>query len=120
VSRILIVDDDPAILDAMAILLADEGYPIQTAPDGRVALQMIAEETPDLLITDVVMPGLDGWALLAQVRERTPDLPVIVISAIERPEARQREVLITNHTVFLRKPFGTEALLAIVHRLTGF
>ena len=59
-SRILIVDDDPAILDAMAILLADEGYPIQTAPDGRVALQMIAEETPDLLITDVVMPGLDG------------------------------------------------------------
>ena len=119
-SRILIVDDDPAILDSMAILLADEGYPIQTAPDGRVALQMIAEETPDLLITDVVMPGLDGWALLAQVRAHTPDLSVIVISAIERREARQREVLITHHTVFLRKPFHTEALLAIVQRLTGF
>jgi two-component system, sensor histidine kinase and response regulator len=118
VNRILIVDDEPAILDAMAILLADEGYSVQTAPDGRVALQMIAGELPDLLITDVLMPGLDGWALLAQVRAHSPDLPVIVISAVERRDAPQREILITDYTVFLRKPFGIAALLAIVHRLT--
>ena len=118
-SRILIVDDEPAILEAMAILLADEGYPVQTAPSGQVALEMIDYEPPDLLITDVLMPGLDGWALLARVRERTPDLPVIVISAIERRDTRQREVLITDHTVFLRKPFALETLLALVHRLTA-
>jgi DNA-binding response OmpR family regulator len=50
VSRILIVDDEPAILDAIAILLADEGYSVQTAADGRVALEMLAGELPDLLI----------------------------------------------------------------------
>jgi len=117
VSRILIVDDEPAILESLATLLADEGYPVQTAPDGRVALELVASSPPDLLITDVLMPGLDGWALLAQVRERTPDLPVIVISAIERRDTPQREVLITDHTVFLRKPFALDTLLAIVHRL---
>jgi two-component system, sensor histidine kinase and response regulator len=118
VSRILIVDDEPAILESLATLLADEGYSVQTAPNGRVALELVATSPPDLLITDVLMPGLDGWALLAQVRERTPDLPVIVISAVERRDTPQREVLITDHTVFLRKPFAADTLLAIVHRLT--
>jgi DNA-binding response OmpR family regulator len=65
-----------------------------------------------------MMPGLDGWALLAQVRVRTPDLPVIVISAVERRDTSEREVLITDHTVFLRKPFGIATLLAIIHPLT--
>jgi CheY-like chemotaxis protein len=60
VSRILIGDDGLALLDTLATLLADEGYPVQTAPDGRVALEMIADEPPDVLITDVMMPGLDG------------------------------------------------------------
>jgi DNA-binding response OmpR family regulator len=65
-----------------------------------------------------MMPRLDGWGLLAQARERSPALPVIVISAVERREAAQREFLVTDHTVFLRKPFDVEALLALVERLT--
>jgi two-component system nitrogen regulation response regulator GlnG len=73
---------------------------------------------PDLLITDVMMPRLDGWTLLASVRERTPALPVIVISAVERREAAQREFFHTDHTVFLRKPFDIETLLTLVERLT--
>jgi hypothetical protein len=52
------------------------------------------------------------------VRAHSPDLPVIVISAVERRDAPQGEILITDYTVFLRKPFGIAALLAIVHRLT--
>ena len=82
-------------------------------------LEMIVAQPADLLITDVMLPGLDGWALLAQVRARIPDLPAIVISAVERRDAPQRDVLITDHTAFLRKPFGLETLLAIVQRLTG-
>ena len=117
-SHILIVDDEPPLLDVLAVLLEDEGHAVQKAPDGRVALKMIADELPDLLITDVMMPHLDGWTLLASVRERTPALPVIVISAVD-PKARQREFFITDHTVFLRKPFGIETLLSIVERLTG-
>jgi DNA-binding response OmpR family regulator len=119
VKRILIVDDEPTVLDTLAALFVDEGFGVQTAPDGRVALAMIATAPPDLLITDVLMPGLDGWAVLAAVREETPALPVIVMSAVERREAGEREVRITDHTVFLRKPFTLAELLALVECLTG-
>ena len=118
-SRILVVDDEPSVLDVLAALLSGEGYRVQAAPNGWVALQLIAASPPDLLITDVMMPGLDGWALLAAAREHAPTLPVIVISAVDRREAKQREFFITDHTVFLRKPFDIESLLTLVERLTG-
>ena len=118
-SRILIVEDEPPVLDVLASLLTDEGFAVRTAPDGRVALEMLADDLPDLLITDVMMPRLDGWTLLAAVRERTPTLPVIVISAVDRREARHWAFFITDHTVFLRKPFDVETLLATVERLSG-
>jgi CheY-like chemotaxis protein len=119
VSRILVVDDEPSVLDILATLLADEGHVVQKAPDGHFALAMLADDLPDLLITDVMMPGLDGWALLAAVRERAPILPVIVISAVDRQKARHREFFTADHTVFLRKPFDIETLLTAVERLTG-
>ena len=119
VRRILIVEDDLTVLDTVASLLADEGHLVQTTSDGLFALEMIAAEPPELLITDVLMSGLDGWALIAQAREHTPTLPVIIISAIERREAGQREALITDQTVYVRKPFDIETLLAIVERLTS-
>ena len=118
-SRILIVDDEPAVLEVLASLLTDEGFTVRTAPDGRVALEMLADDLPDLLITDVMMPRLDGWTLLAAVREHTPTLPVIVISAVDRREARHWALLITDHTVFLQKPFDVETLLATVEQLNG-
>ena len=118
-SRILVVDDEPTVLDVLASLLTDEGYVVRKAPDGRVALAMLDDDLPDLLITDVMMPRLDGWSLLAAVRERTPALPVIVMSAVDRQQARHRDFFRTDHTVFLRKPFDIETLLALVARLTG-
>jgi two-component system OmpR family response regulator len=118
VSRILIVDDEPSVLDVLASLLADEGHAVHQAPDGRAALGILALMVPDLLITDVMMPGLDGWSLLARARERTPTLPVIVISAVDRQQVRQREVFRTDHTAFLCKPFDIETLLTLVARLT--
>ena len=118
-SRILIVDDEPSVLDVLAALLADEGYTVQTAPDGRVASALIAAEPPVLLITDVMMPRLNGWALLASVREQTPTLPVIVMSAVDRKTAMHHDVFTTDHTVFLRKPFDVETLLTTVERLIG-
>jgi len=118
VSRILVVDDEPSVLDIIAALLADEGYTVQTANNGRAAVELIADEPPDLLITDVMMPHLDGLGLLALVRERTPSLPVIVMSAVD-PTARRRTAFTADHTVFLRKPFDIETLLTTVTRLIG-
>ena len=64
VRRILIVDDEPALREILAAVLADEGYAVQAAADGRSALDLIAAAPPDLVITDISMPRLDGWGLL--------------------------------------------------------
>ena len=114
--RILIVDDDPEIRAVLRRVLEDEGYTVETAPDGRAALALITASPPDLLITDLLMPGLTGWSLFARVRRRAPTLPIIIISGSD-PGVRQHEASIPEHTVFLRKPFALDQLLAIVVRL---
>ncbi|MCD6057003.1 MAG: two component transcriptional regulator, winged helix family [Thermomicrobiales bacterium] len=116
--RILIVDDEPSVLDVLATLLTNEGHLVQTAPNGRVALDLLATGTPDLLITDVMMPGMDGWMLLATVREDLPALPVIVMSGVD-PGADRLDVLSADHTLFLRKPFDIDTLLGSVERVVG-
>jgi CheY-like chemotaxis protein len=116
VRRILIVDDEPALREILAAVLADEGYAVQTAPDGRSALDLIAAAPPDLVITDISMPRLDGWGLLTQIRQDDPTLPVLLISAI-RPTLTGCLAPATDQTAFLAKPFDLEDLLDFVTRL---
>jgi CheY-like chemotaxis protein len=73
---------------------------------------------PDLIITDVMMPNLDGWALLDYARERNPTLPVILMSAGDWIRGR-RPMSIPDHAGVLAKPFAVEELLELVVRLTG-
>ena len=114
--RILIVDDEPALREILAAILADEGYAVQTAADGRSALDLIGAAPPDLVITDISMPRLDGWGLLAQVRQDDPTLPVLLISAL-RPTLMGRTLPTSNHTAFLAKPFDLDVLLERITRL---
>ena len=118
--RILVVDDDPLICAMLRDVLEDEGYLVQTAGDGQAALESIGATEPDLLITDVMMPGLAGWSLLPRARQRFPMLPVLLISAIDPgPGLASRDPLLRPPTLFLAKPFALEELLAIVARLTS-
>ena len=114
--RILVVDDDPEICAVLSQVLEDAGYTVETASDGRTALAMIVASPPELLITDLVVPGLSGWSLFARVRRRWPRLPVIIISGSDMGR-RHREASPREHAVFLRKPLCLEQLLAIVARL---
>jgi two-component system response regulator MprA len=116
VRRILLVDDEPLILDVLGTVLVDEGYRVETAPDGRAALDLVEAGLPDLIISDVMMPRLSGLDLLAQVRPRSPTLPVILLSAMHQWR-QPRERADSDHTVFLAKPFDLEELLEIVVRL---
>jgi two-component system response regulator MprA len=114
--RILIVDDDPETRALLSRLLADEGYAVETAPDGRIALAMVTGSPPDLLITDLIMPRLSGWSLFARVRRLSPTLPIILISGSD-PGLRRQEASLPEHAVFLRKPFALDHLLTTVARL---
>lgn len=78
---ILVVDDEVNARTALAALLSDDGYIVQTANDGLMALAKVDECTPDLVLTDIKMPGLDGIGLLRKVRADHPDCPVILMSA---------------------------------------
>ena len=79
--RLLVVDDEPALRDITSSLLTEEGYDVLTAEDGFDALQLLSEPLPDAIITDLNMPRMSGVKLLEVVRQRFPQLPVIVISA---------------------------------------
>jgi two-component system, OmpR family, response regulator MprA len=114
--RILIVDDDPETRTLLRRVLAADGYAVETAPDGRIALEMVTASPPDLLITDLIMPRLSGWSLFARVRRLAPMLPIILISGSD-PGLRHRGQSLPGHVAFLRKPFALDQLLATVTRL---
>ena len=113
--RILIADDDPDTCAILRQVLSDEGYTVETVSNGRTALKRIAASPPDLLITDLLMPGLTGWSLFARVRRLSPTLPIIIISGSDMG-GRHREDSLPDHTVFLRKPLDLDQLLATVER----
>jgi DNA-binding response OmpR family regulator len=110
--RILIVDDDRPSLKMTAFLLREEGYNVFTADNGHDALRMIDEKTPDLLILDVMMPGMDGWEVTRRLR-RTTNLPIIILSA--KGETTDRVFgLDLGADDYLAKPFEPSELLARV------
>ena len=78
--RILLVDDEPMVLETGALVLATRGYEVHTASDGFEALTALSRSLPDLLISDLSMPDMSGFELLSIVRRRFPQLPVIAIS----------------------------------------
>ena len=111
--RILVVDDDPRSRQAVARLLSEEGYDATAAADGEEASGLLASWKPDLVVTDLDMPRLDGRALVQRVRQLQPGTPVLVLSArsdaqIDAPTAG-----------FFAKPVQIEELLARIRDLVG-
>ncbi|MFL5578259.1 MAG: diguanylate cyclase [Gemmatimonadaceae bacterium] len=112
-ARILIVDDDPAILHTLTWILKENGYDVVSAHGGDGLLESLAEHAPDLLLLDVMMPDLDGFQLLERVKadDRWRDLPVLMVSALPPEDATVR-TLGLGAADFIRKPFRVRELLA--------
>lgn len=111
--RILVVDDEANARTALAEILRLEGYAIETAADGRAALECFADFEPDLVLTDVMMPVMNGLELLEHVRADHPDVPVVLMAAREpKPAARAR----CQGGVCLLKPLDVDELLAVLER----
>ncbi len=114
--RILLVDDDWHVRQAAARALRSRGYTVHEAADGRAALRILDERAIDLLITDVVMPGMDGRRLSEAVHRRMPDLPVLFMSGYTDDEVVHRGIQ-TAELSFLEKPFRVNALAAKVREV---
>jgi DNA-binding response OmpR family regulator len=111
-SRILVVDDDDDIRGLLRTLLERAGHEVTDASDGRAGLRELYGASPDLVILDVSMPGLDGWATLERIREVT-DVPVLMLTARDAELERVRG-LTGGADDYVVKPFGRQELVARV------
>ena len=116
-ARILVIDDELALLESMMDILELSGYETITADSGRAGIDRIKTGRPQLVLCDLMMPGMDGFAVLsaAQADVNTAHIPVIVVSAKSDPETVQRG-LDSGAVGFLSKPFNLNELLSLVER----
>ncbi|PYM19697.1 MAG: hypothetical protein DMD81_03285, partial [Candidatus Rokuibacteriota bacterium] len=111
---VLVIDDDPAVRDLMQRFLGKEGYRVVPAPGGDDGLRLAREMTPDAITLDVMMPGMDGWAVLSELKSDpvTADIPVIMLTIVD-----DRNLGYTLGAAdFLTKPIDRERLLSVLER----
>jgi two-component system, OmpR family, KDP operon response regulator KdpE len=110
--RILVVDDEPQITRVLRTSLSSQGYDIRVANDGETALEIMKDWTPDLVITDLSMPNMDGLELCRRLRSKA-QTPIIVLS-VRGEERTKVQALDAGADDYVTKPFGIEELLARV------
>ena len=119
---ILVVDDDPDILDGILAVLESQPYRLQTARDGKRCLEMIEVERPDLLILDLLMPRMDGFAVIRFLRENPEydQLPIMVLTTVVEDASRRRYELETGMNMdvqdYIQKPVLPGELIRRVKR----
>src|SRR5881396_921812 len=111
-SRVLVVDDEPQITRVLRTVLTSQGYQVQTAAEGEAALLSFNEWRPELVITDLYMPRMDGVELCRRIRA-TSSVPIIVLS-VKGEERTKVEALDSGADDYVTKPFGIDELLARV------
>ena len=113
---VLIVDDEPEILELLSRVLEDEGYKVLVAGNIQTAMRQFQEERPDIVITDIRMPGGNGDELLHQLRAHSKDIPVIFITS--HSDFSLEEALNEGADALLAKPFSLDELIKLVERLS--
>lgn len=113
--RLLVVDDDPGLLLAVSETMRAEGYDVKTARRGAEALVIVAQSLPDLIISDIRMPGMDGYQLVKNLRSnpRTRLVPIVFLTAKDETADRIQGFR-TGVDAYLTKPFEPDELVAIV------
>jgi DNA-binding response OmpR family regulator len=108
----LIIEDDPSFLRAVSHIIEKEGFSVATASNGMSGLRMAEDENPDLVILDVMLPGIDGFEICSRLRKepRTADLPIIMLSA-KGQEADKTTGLNVGANEYLTKPVDRTLLL---------
>jgi len=124
-NRILVVDDDPDVREALKIILEQSGYQVITARNGIEGLTSLKVDQPDLMILDLLMPKMDGFSVLKEIESPrwlgSKDIPVIVLTAVREEASRRRYELETGVELgaacYLEKPINPDTILEKVRRL---
>lgn len=114
--RILVVDDEEDVQILVNRILTDAGYSVDSASDGQQALERIDERRPDLVVLDLMMPGLDGWGVLENLRQRPDPPPVVVVTALADYQAFTRGVR-EGAAAYVCKPFHFAELVATCQKV---
>lgn len=125
--KVLVVDDDPDILDVVTMILESQDYQVVVARDGIECFDRLGAEKPDLLILDLLMPKMDGFAVYKELKEpkwsEYQDMPILILSSVREEASRRRYELETGRELgaddYLEKPISPEVLLASVEKLLG-
>ncbi|NMO18985.1 response regulator [Pyxidicoccus fallax] len=112
---VLVVDDDPDILEALSEILEAEGFEIRRARNGKEALERLEPEPPNLILLDLMMPVMDGWEFAQRMRQKpaVATIPIIVLSADRNVGSKAADIGAVGH---LAKPFELNDLLDMVRR----
>ena len=124
-SKILVVDDDPDILEAVALILESQGYEVVTARDGIEGLANLKAEQPDLMILDLMMPRMDGFAVCKELQDprwsKYKDIPILILTSVREEASRRRYELETGLELdvddYVEKPMSPDVLLKRVSTL---
>jgi len=114
-AKILIVDDEPGILDFLRNMFHADGYEVVIALNGGEAIESVKNETVDLVITDLRMPEMDGMEVLRELKKLKPSIPVIILTAYASDETAIEAKKLGAFT-YIAKPFNVAGLLGIVKR----
>ena len=120
---ILIVDDDPDILDGILMILETQPYKLETARDGKKCMELVEEELPDLLILDLLMPRMDGWGVIREMRNnpRFASVPIMILSTVIEDASHRRYELETGMAMdiqgYVQKPAKPADLLQRIEKL---
>ncbi len=118
--KVLLIEDEPNIAEAIRFILGRNGWQVFVHTDGRDGLAAVATVQPDLVILDLMLPGMDGMAILGQLRKDplTQDLPVMMLTA--KGQGRDREAATrAGVSTFMTKPFSNSEMVAAVRALLG-
>ena len=120
---ILVVDDDPDILDNIITVLETQSYRLATAPDGKKCMEMVKADVPDLLILDLLMPRMDGWGVIREMRSepRFAGVPIMVLTTVIEDASRRRYELETGMAMdvqqYIQKPIMPAELIRRVENM---
>lgn len=117
--KVMIVDDDYNTRQLVKSALQSAGYRVLTACDGQSCLKLLEKEQPDLILLDILMPGMSGWDTYQKIRKTNKKVRVVFLSCLEASKKRKTELRSAGTRDYIIKPFSATALISTVKKIVG-